>query len=213
MDFSSTSLAGRYRRRAFTIIELLVVIAAIAILSGIFFGVARGVNERSRISRAQSELALLAQYLEQYRAHYGDYPRVDFPAANSAATGTKREGEDGMVQLYHALNGRREIRHNATPFAPGDRQRAFIDRTKFDYVFAPSLNPPNPNLPETDPVVLVDPWGNLYRYYYMLNGNATWRNPTYVLYSMGPSGEHEPPGPDGYSDRDHAKNTDNFYAN
>lgn len=201
-------------RSAFTIIELLVVIAIIAVLVGIFFGLSGGVNERSRISRAQTEVALIAQYLEQYKGHFGDYPRVTFARANSSATASKLEGEDGIVDLYNALNGMRGVASDSTLLAATARQRAFIDRSKLRHEFAPSLNPPaNPANPETDAVVLVDPWGNAYRYYYLRHESAIWENSSYVLYSMGGSGEHQQPNLRGFSDKNDADNLDNIYAN
>lgn len=195
------------RRRAFTIIELLVVIGIIAVLAGIFFGVAGGVRERSKISRAETELSLLAQYLAQYKAHYGDFPHVDLAESNSADSASKREGEDGIVALYDALNGLRAV--DGTALDP--RQRAFIDRSKFDHQFAPSKNPPTPANPDKAPVALIDPWGNAYRYYY--KSSTTWENPTYLLYSTGGSGSHEKPDAKGYSDKSDPSNVDNVYSN
>src|SRR5690625_2312634 len=200
MDYSGTRTSNK-KTRAFTIIELLVVIAVIGILAGIFFGVAGGVRERSQISRAENDLQLLAQYLEQYKAHYGDYPwvdRADFNSPNSD-TATERAGEKGIVELYESLNGFRSIDGTDT-FGTGPtnpRQRAFVDRSKFNHEFAPSLNPPTPTDPEEASVAILDPWGQAYRYYYD-KGSATWENPSYVLYSVGPDGEHGLPDNRGY---------------
>lgn len=205
---------NRVGRRGFTIVELLVVIAIIAILSAVFFGVAGSVRERSRIARAETELSMLAQYLEQYKAHYGDYPRVAFADANSPSSVSKLEGEDGNVALYNALNGMRGVASNSAVHLPEDRQRPFIDRSKFRYAFAPSQDPPaNPADPETAPAVLLDPWGNAYRYYYMNHELGSWENNSYVLYSVGESGEHQEPALTGYPDRSHPRNLDNIYAN
>lgn len=198
----------RTSRRAFTIIELLVVMAIIAILSGIFFGVASGVRERSRISRAQSDLVLLAQYLEQYKAHYGDYPHVTLLESTSAGGGEKVEGEEGIVALYDALNGLRAV--DGKPLT--SRERAFIDRSKFNHEYSPSQGSPPITDPEKDSVALLDPWGNAYRYFY--KSTSTWEDgASYVLYSVGPSGEHEQPNADGYADKSDFKNLDNIYAN
>lgn len=201
----------KHRGAAFTIVELLVVIAIITVLAGIFFGVTRGVNERSRISRAETQLSLLAQYLDSYKAQYGDYPRVEMADSNSADSGTEREGELGIVELYNALNGMRGVDPD-TDLNP--RQRAYIDRSKFSHEFTPSKGPPTPTDPETAPVALIDPWGNAYRYYYAPPPVTTaWENPRYVLYAVGESGAHEPPGADGYPDKKDPKNVDNVYAN
>jgi hypothetical protein len=52
--------------------------------------------------------------------------------------------------------------------------------------------------PPTKQVVanaLLDPWGNRYMYYYRAAGaaGAQWRAPAYVLYSVGPDGQHTAP--------------------
>lgn len=215
MDYSGTRTSNN-KTRAFSIIELLVVIAVIGVLAGIFFGVAGGVRERSQISRAESDLNLLAQYLEQYKAHYGDYPWVNRSDFNTPATdsSTERAGEKGIVALYDSLNGLRSVDGTST-FGSGPtnpRQRAFVDRSKFNHEFAPSLSPPmNPANPEEHSVALIDPWGQAYRYYYD-KGATSWENPSYVLYSVGPDGEHELPDNRGYADRSDPKNLDNIYA-
>lgn len=195
-------------RGGFTIIELLVVIAIIAILSGIFFGVADGVRDRSRISRAETELSLLAQYLEQYKAHYGDYPHVTFADSDSADSATKREGEDGIAALYDALNGFRTV--DGTQLTA--RERAFIDRSKLDSLFLPSKDPVTPADPEVASAALIDPWGRAYRYYYD-KGSAGWENNRFVLYSVGESGVHVEPNAKGYPEKTDPDNLDNIYAN
>lgn len=210
-------------RKAFTIIELLAAIAIIGILAAIAFGVSQGVNERSRKSRVQSDLMLLTQHLEQYKTEYGDFPRVEFSDSDSPAAGNKVEGEQGNYRLYHALNGMRPVRGETLTGIgfdatggysdPDDRQKSFIDRSKFTFEFSPSLSPPTSVLdPEVAAVTILDPWGNAYRYFYDPE-LSTWKNKTYVLYSVGPDGLHDEPDKDGYPDFDHDDNLDNIYAN
>src|SRR5690606_15672036 len=171
---------------------------------------------------AESDLMLLAQYLEQFKAEYGDYPRVDMSDSDSPQNGGRRPGEEGNYRLYSALNGMRPVRGEKTPNVsladgkynnPQDRQKSFIDRSKFQFEYSPSLNPPStvPN-PETDNLALLDPWGNVYRYFYDPEA-SNWENKTYVLYSIGPDGLHEKPNNRGYPDYDHPDNLDNIYAN
>src|SRR5882672_9299438 len=81
------------RTSAFTLIELLTVIAIIAILAGMSIGIVRGSKQRASLARAKSELAVLAQALEDYRRHYGDYPQTGPSAANAQrVTGTTGPG-------------------------------------------------------------------------------------------------------------------------
>jgi len=189
-------------RNAFTIIELLTAIAIIGILAAIAFGLTRGASERGNQARAEGELNLLSQYLEQYRSYYGDYPRVRRAVSNQ---------NDGaaIIEVYNALNGMRGIPENSTLFTTANRQRAFIDRSKFAGAEFVNANPADPEVAE---VRLLDPWGNPYRYYYD-PAAASWENRSYVLYSMGPSGSHDAPSPEGFSDLNHVDNVDNRFAN
>ena|SRR5690625_2278259 len=190
MDYSKTRTRS-IRTAAFTIIELLVVIAVIGILMGITFGITRGVNERGRISQAQTALAALSQALEAYKTHYGDYPQV-----------TAVDAESRWQTLYDALNGRRGPTGDLLN-PPG---RVFIEHENF------SLK--DPNLPDSPGNYLLDPWSRPYEYHYKDTGN--WENPSYVLYSRGPSGESAGDNdldPEGYPNYQHEANLDNIYAN
>lgn len=209
-------------RTGFTIIEILAVIAIIALLSAIVFGLARGATERAKISQARAELALLAQHLEEFRSHYGDYPRIETSESNSPNenTATQRAGEQGAIRFLDALNGMRPVRARDARFSSENRQRSFIDRDRFWFEFSPTLQPPAAGSDsETAEGALIDPWGNLYRYFYepddpppAAGNRPTWRNPRFVIYSKGPDGEHEPPGQDGFLDRNHPTNIDNVFA-
>lgn len=81
--FSLASPApGEARRRppAFTLLELLVTLTLIAGLFALASGVTDGVRLRVARAAARAELAVLVQALEEYRRHYGDYPRTTVPA-------------------------------------------------------------------------------------------------------------------------------------
>ncbi len=184
--------------RAFTLIELLTVIAIIAILAGITFGVIKGVNERAAIGQAKAELAVLSQALEAYKLQYGDYPWT-----------TDKE------QFYKALKG--EIGPKGNPIPNGGGRR-LIETSRFS-LYLPTVGA----TPDTDGVYLLDPWGRPYNYYYKNAGSpTTWKNQSYVLYSMGPTitattGTTEPTGARpttagvvNYAD---PANLDNIYAN
>lgn len=187
----------RTRQGGFTLIELLMVLAVIGILIGITLGVARSVEEGRNTAAANTQLVALAQALEDYKSHYGDYPWVE----NSSSI-TRRE------TLFKALIGLQGPKgHTLAP-----QERFFIEPDRFRLR--------NPNA-ETDAAgaagnYLLDPWGNAYEYHYKINGNeAAWENPSYVLFSRGSNGEAKAndPGPDGRPDYDNNDNRDNIYAN
>lgn len=152
----------------FTLIELLTVIAIVAILAGVTFGVIRGVKNQSAIARARSELAVLAQALEEYKRQYGDYPQTPTPTTPE--------------RFYQALNGKlgpKGATLNARRFIGADQ---FIldnpDRAKVD-------DPAQRN-PDDAANFLVDPWGNAYRYRYTTDASG---RTGYVLFSAGPDGQ------------------------
>ncbi len=148
---------------AFTLIELLTVIAIIGILAAITFGVMKGVQERAAVSQARVELAALAQVLESYKKHYGDYPRVTTTTAN-----------DGALQLYQALNGQR----GPTGTVLNPRQKAFLEADRF------TLEDPSAAITADNRI--LDPWGRPYRYLYN-PASASWDKRPFLLFSLGPT--------------------------
>ena len=192
----------------FTLIELLVVISVVLILSGITFGISRGVQNSQARAQAKAELAVIAQGLEQFRALYGDYPWI-----NSTTEQTDAE------MLFKSLWGWMKLERIESQ-APGSDSTVelvelanfgvrFIDATKM------SLNGslPDENSVPTN-VILVDPWGNNYVYTYNRSSIA-WDNFGYVLYSKGPDSKCAPVGADGIvteSLRTNSLNIDNIYS-
>ena len=197
-----------YRNSGFTLIELLVVISVMLILSGITFGISRGVKNSQGRAQAKAELAVISQGLEQFKALYGDYPWI-----NSTTDQTEAE------MLFKSLWGWMKLERTESE-APGfdstvelvqlaNYGARFIDATKM------SLNGslPDENAAPTN-VFLVDPWGNNYVYTYNKASNA-WDNFGYVLYSQGPDGDCARVGPDGIltdSLRTNSLNLDNIYS-
>jgi prepilin-type N-terminal cleavage/methylation domain-containing protein len=155
--------AVRSRRAAFTLIELLTVIAIIGILAAITFGIAKGVQERAAINQTRVELAALAQALENYKKHYGDYPRV-----------TTTTAADGALQLYQSLNGQR----GPTGAVLNPRQKAFLEASLF------ALETPDAAITADNRI--LDPWGRAYRYLYN-PAAAAWQKRPYLLFSLGPT--------------------------
>ncbi|MCM2275458.1 MAG: prepilin-type N-terminal cleavage/methylation domain-containing protein [Candidatus Didemnitutus sp.] len=202
--------------RAFTLLELLAVIAIIAVLTGIVIGVGRRASTAGKVAQAKAELAVLSAALESYKRQYGDYPQAG--AVNFALPLTPIAADHANVRLYNALTGFYGPKINELQ----PRGREFIELVRFStetadtgmataaLVSAPELN------------ALLDPWGNRYVYYYRSGSGATWTQPGYVLYSVGPDGArsdatefscHEPPAPTGIVDYNAHANVDNLYAN
>lgn len=175
---------------AFTLIELLTVIAIIGVLAGITFGIAKGVQERAGINQARTELAALAAVLENYKKHYGDYPRI-----------TTTTADDGALQLFQALNGQR----GPTGTSLNPRQKAVLEAGRF-------------NLEDQEAPVLadnriLDPWGRAYRYLYNPT-DSSWSKRPYLLFSLGPTTGADDVGTmtDGVAETT-GTHADNIYAN
>ncbi len=62
------------RRRGFTLVEILVVIIIVAILVGLLLPVIAGAVRTAKNAAVSSEINLLAQALESFKARYGQYP-------------------------------------------------------------------------------------------------------------------------------------------
>jgi general secretion pathway protein G len=191
----------RDRAAGFTLIELLTVLAIISILCALTLGVMRGVNEKAIESRAQAELAGLAQALAEYKRQYGDYPQTEDDPGNA---------KGGLCDALTGKVGPTMVSLGASPTTWG---KCYLDLTKYTFT--------NPDKVETTSGAceILDPWGNPYRYIYKAQGvtGTAWTNPTYLLYSAGPDGMSNdsigggaPPG--GYLNTTDPTNLDNLYA-
>jgi prepilin-type N-terminal cleavage/methylation domain-containing protein len=183
----SSSLISRVRdaRRAFTLIELLTVMAIIGILAGITFGVVKGVQERSAIGQAKSELAAIAQALESYKRQYGDYPQSG--TGNALPASTSVSSSDAQYVVFNALAGK------LGPKGALIDGRAFVELGKLSLLSSAPLDQPSASGVGAVSNAFIDPWGRLYLYAYKANNlvaaGATAGNwSSYVLYSAGPEG-------------------------
>ena len=186
---------------AFTLIELLTVTAVIAILAGFTLSAMQGVKQRATIARAKSELAHLAQALEEYRRHYGDYPQTGAAAHATAVIGAAIGTTSAEALLFNALTGV----FGPSRFSPADRLNGpvFVDLTRLAVetplttaTFAvPIGSPPQKTIV---PNSFVDPWGRRYQYYYRTAAPASptgttavanaWLAGSFLLYAVGSDG-------------------------
>ena len=154
---------GRQPRGGFSFLEVLVVIAIIFTLAAIALGIAQGVRQYAATARARTDLAVLAQTLEQYHRQYGDYPQT----------------ADSPEKFCRALAGR------LGPTGATIRGRNFLSTLPV------SLR--DPEHPDADANFIVDPWGHAYQYVFFTRqvGTAPVQR-GYVLLSLGPRSSTEP---------------------
>jgi general secretion pathway protein G len=186
---SSRKARGISAPAGFTLLELLTVIAIIAILAGILIGVGRRASESGKNARAKAELLTIGSALEAYKHTYGDYPHT----------------ADGAVLLQSLLG-------KFGPAGVATTGRTFLETGKL--VIALPANPTVAVDPTTNATAeLMDPWGQPYVYVYRIPA-ASWTNPSFVLYSIGPDGADSPALlTGGFIDVAQPANTDNIYAN
>lgn len=167
---------------AFTLLEVLVTMTIVIALCAISLRATHRASQASRVARARSELAAFSVALEEYRRLCGDYPRTNDSA-----------------RLLQSLIGRRGPRDETIAL------RSFVELTRF--TIGGSLDPFSDSM-----AVVVDPWGQPYRYAYKTQ--SPWDNPNYVLYSVGSDGADSAPIlPGGYVNSAPVENADNLYAN
>jgi general secretion pathway protein G len=63
-------------RGGFTLVELLAVIAVIAVVAGLVIGAAGVAGKKADEARAEAEIGLIQQALDEYRGEYGSYPNA-----------------------------------------------------------------------------------------------------------------------------------------
>lgn len=154
----------------FTLIELMAVITIIVILAGLVVGGMGYVNERQAREKAKIQIGLLEKALEEYKLDNGEYPMFK---------DTSGEGMQSAV-LFQLLYGDEE-----------DDGRT---------VYLPELDPKTNKQGwvtlDNDKYIIVDPWGNQYRYRSAmfkqgnrLVANTRTQNPDYDLWSVGKDGK------------------------
>jgi prepilin-type N-terminal cleavage/methylation domain-containing protein len=182
----------RPAKRGFTLIELVVVIGIIGILATLIFAVGGGVRERQNRTRAQADMATIANALEAFKARYGEYP----PVANPAYTTAARDAN--AIRLYRALTGQMAYQRDTggtmqfVDIPDGQEGRSFIDAGRFTLIDTSSPANQNPD-PEATTTALMDPWGRPYVYYFATLNEARmparnrtqWGTLGFILMSTG----------------------------
>ena len=183
------------------------VMSLIAVLASIVLVVGRGISERSKVSQARAELAVLAAALEQYKQQYGDYP---WTPGNSATPKKEDEGGEALDEgtneskLFNALMGvfgpkLTKIRDSGGNETLG---RVFVEGSRFSFesidssgaVVRPEVGTSSSGDPEVTEVAnaLLDPWGRRYQYGYRASGSPTvWTSAGFKLFSAGPNGTRD----------------------
>lgn len=204
-------------RNGFTLVELLAIIAIILVLTGITFGVSKGVLNQQARARSQAELAMIAQALEAFKLTYGDYPVIgqDDGLTNANA----RELTKALTGFSYLRPGTIPGSREMTDVGSGNPRKSFIDVEQLS-LSKPFRDPDNPaNVPNSvadfDQIYLVDPWRQSYVYLYNRGSSAnTWDTVGYLLFSKGPDEEADGIDADtGILDTTTAKNRDNIYPN
>ena len=85
----------------FTLVELLMVIMIIAVLAGLVIGTASYANKKAAISQVMADIERIKIALDNYKATYGAYPKVDGIANLIQAIHTKpiQRSEPVFIEL------------------------------------------------------------------------------------------------------------------
>ena len=160
-------------RRGFSLVEMLAVITILMILAAIVIAGTGFVKGKQARATAEVQVKLLSGALDQYKLDTGSYP--------PGGTGGQRDSKI----VYRAL------------YWDSDDNGAGADVDKDQKIYLSELDPQNNKQGWTDgkraEVILLDPWGNEYRYRSgkMNDGTANPNavNPDFDLWSAGPDGK------------------------
>ena len=168
----STRCAG------FTLVELLTVITIIIILAGLTVGAFGWVNKKAARSKAETQMRLLENAIQQYHADAGSYPEAQ-------GRGNNQGGLDSLL-IYRMAFGDGVGKDGVVGTSDDGRVDGKPDEGANIY-----LSELDPNAGNTGgwfdrtpvPTRLYDPWGNAW---YYRSGNARNINPDFDLWSSGP---------------------------
>lgn len=169
---------SNFRRQAFTLIELLVVMAIIIVLAGLVLATSGYVQEKSKRSRAEAEIAAISAALENYKADNGVYPSN--PATDDADPNAEVQPEPSRF-LYRSLSG-------DTDFDGAPEEKSYMTFKPQNLQLANSSQSVGPDNRVT---ALRDPWDNPYGYSTAkaADPSGVGYNPTFDLWSTAGNGE------------------------
>src|SRR5438046_4457992 len=177
---------------AVTIIELLVVIIIILILAGLVLSISSYVQNKGARARAETEIAAMSAALESYKADNGIYPRdnpgnqyTDNLNAKLDFDPTRSKYQNASLYLFFQLSGL-------------DANQQAVANMKSYFAFKPQmLGHPAGNT--TTVTYIRDPFGNSYGYSTANQGSSSaGYNPTFDLWSAGPTASPTPTPPTGW---------------
>lgn len=154
------------KQKGFTLVELLVVIAIIGILAAILLPSLGGAKTRALRAKAQSTISQLSQAIKNYQMDWGVYI-PDGQAGNSATGPWTYESRtliaylDGDTSTYTNIggnNGGKNLKVQYYEFSPKE--------------IGVGVNATPYNGTQTSDLVLVDPFGSIYKYHNFANHNA-----------------------------------------
>ena len=179
---------------SFTLVELLAVIAVIATLMAIVLGGALYAKQKSNISRAKAEVAVLGMAMESFKNDYGRYPTSSTSRALMSWAGGSSTG-GVMVNpviinanlLYAQLVGPKKY------YTPKASQLIVYTNTTTITFNATTWY-------YTPFTCILDPWVHPYNYYrtYPIQTDQV-NQATFDLWSCGPNGVNENGGGDDIS--------------
>jgi general secretion pathway protein G len=152
-----------FRRFGFTLVELLAVITIVTMLAALVVGGASFAMRKASVARCYAQMEVIKNALSDYRIDKGRYPQAS----------VERDREKSV--LYDPLV-KEPVDAGRKPYLVGaDFVQHWPKRTT-----------------SSDPMKLVDPWGNYYRYRSPGVENQT----SFDLWSYGPNGQDDSNNPD-----------------
>jgi len=169
----------------FTLVELLTVITIIVVLAGLTAGTMGFVSRKAASNKAEAQMHLLQNALEQYHSDTGVYPEWKDEIERDA---------DGLI-LYYVLFGdgvgadgiRDTADDGAIDGIPDEGAKVFLSQMDPNMNSMQLLQGPKGKVPTK----IVDPFGNVWHYISGAEYQSTMMNPDFDLFSYGADGKKD----------------------